>query len=251
MKGLSPEHEKFFQHTIANLYGGMTFYFGRLYTQNSLILHRQDFSYTFTPSRLIFPRSFLWDDGFHQMVTVHYNPDLVMDMLEGWMRKIDMFGWVGREQIRGGEISAQMPDATYVFQDWFEMNPPTLLIPILHLINNPCPKTHNFLHTNFANLERWYRYLKSTQSHQSLEYPETLNNSIFYRWQCKDDCKRGNFMGSGLDDYPRTSNQTELSKQHVDIVSWLFFFSDSLSQVARELNTSKTPMHKQIKYYEQ
>ena len=74
----------------------MTFYFGRLYTQNALIAHRQDFSFTFTPSRLIFPRSFLWDDGFHSMVPVKYNPNLVIDVLENWMRKIDIFGWIGR-----------------------------------------------------------------------------------------------------------------------------------------------------------
>jgi hypothetical protein len=55
----------FVTHIISNLYGGITYYFGRLYTQNSLLLHKQDYSYTFTPSRLIFPRSFLWDDGFH------------------------------------------------------------------------------------------------------------------------------------------------------------------------------------------
>lgn len=27
-----------------------------------------------------------------------------------------------------------MPDERFVFQDWFEMNPPTLVLPILSLI---------------------------------------------------------------------------------------------------------------------
>lgn len=57
---------------------------------------------------------------------------------------------------------------------------------------------------NFHKLELWYRYFKNTQSHQSLEYPETMNiTDRFYRWHCKDECSKGNFMGSGLDDYPR------------------------------------------------
>lgn len=112
----------------------MTFYYGRLYTQNSLTVHRQDYSYTFTPSRLIFPRSFLWDDGFHQSVIVNYNPNIVLDVLTNWMNKIDIFGWIGREQIRGGEISNMMPDSRFVFQDWFEMNPPTLMMSIISLI---------------------------------------------------------------------------------------------------------------------
>ena len=83
------------------------------------MLHRQDYSYTFTPSRLIFPRSFLWDDGFHQSAMVHYDHKIVLDMLNNWMNKIDLFGWIGREQIRGGDITSMMPDPRFVFQDWF------------------------------------------------------------------------------------------------------------------------------------
>jgi hypothetical protein len=50
------------------------------------------------------------------------------------MNKIDIFGWVGREQIRGSEISSMMPDEKFVYQDWFEMNPPTLMLPLLSLL---------------------------------------------------------------------------------------------------------------------
>jgi mannosyl-oligosaccharide glucosidase len=60
-----------------------------------------DYSYTFTPSRLIFPRGFLWDDGFHLSIAVHYNTKLTLNVIHNWMRKIDLFGWIGREQIRG------------------------------------------------------------------------------------------------------------------------------------------------------
>lgn len=79
-----------------NLYGGMTYYSGKLYTQNSLISHNHDYSYTFTPSRLIFPRSFLWDDGFHMLVGIKYRPDIMIKIINNWMRKIDIFGWMGR-----------------------------------------------------------------------------------------------------------------------------------------------------------
>lgn len=36
--------------------------------------HQHDYSFTFTPSRLIFPRSFLWDDGFHMTVMAKVKP---------------------------------------------------------------------------------------------------------------------------------------------------------------------------------
>ena len=45
-------------------------------------------------------------------------------------------------------------------------------------------------------------------------------------------------MGSGLDDYPRQDSE-EISKQHVDLISWLFFFSESLQMVAEYLGETK------------
>lgn len=44
-----------------------------------------------------------------------------------------MFGWIGREQIRGWEISSMMPEVKFIYQDTFEMNPPTLLLPLITL----------------------------------------------------------------------------------------------------------------------
>ena len=105
-----------------------------LYTQNSLLRHEIDYSYTFTPSRLIFPRGFLWDDGFHLSIVVNYNPTIAIHVIHNWMRKIDLLGWIGREQIRGFEMSSLMPELKFVYQDIFEMNPPTLILPILSLI---------------------------------------------------------------------------------------------------------------------
>jgi len=46
-------------------------------------------------------------------------------------------------------------------------------------------------------------------------------------------------MGSGLDDYPRTENPSQISKQHVDLMSWIYFFSEGLEEIAHYLNLSK------------
>jgi len=73
---------------------------------------------------------------------------------------------------------------------------------------------------------------------------EAVNRSIKYRWRCKDDCERGNFMGSGLDDYPRTEKEHQISKQHVDLMSWIYFFAEGLEEIATYLEEEK-PM----KYY--
>ncbi len=114
--------------------GGLAYYEGKLYTQNSIMSHQHDYSYTFTPSRLIFPRSFLWDDGFHTSIMAAYKPDLTMEILHSWFKKVDLFGWIGREQIRGFEISSMMPDSRFIYQDVFELNPPTIVMPVLKLL---------------------------------------------------------------------------------------------------------------------
>mgnify|MGYP003491834688 FL=1 len=52
-------------------------------------------------------------------------------------------------------------------------------------------------------------------------------------------------MGSGLDDYPRQDNR-QLSKQHVDLISWLYFFAESLEKISGYLGQQKGQ-----KYYRQ
>jgi hypothetical protein len=78
-----------------------------------------------------------------------------------------------------------------------------------------------------------------TQSHFDLAYKEDLSNTIKYRWRCKDECAKGNFMGSGLDDYPRVELKGQVSKEHIDLGSWLWFFADSLQTIASHLNQEK------------
>ena len=72
-------------------------------------------------------------------MVLQYEPDLVIEVLENWIKKIDLLGWVGREQIRGFEITSLMPEMKFIYQDTFEMNPPTLILPFLSLLE----KAHN------------------------------------------------------------------------------------------------------------
>lgn len=134
-------------------------------------------------------------------------------------------------------MSSLMPEAKFIYQDMFEMNPPTLIIPILALIQkinkdevdaSIKEQANKLLSHNFWKLEKWYKFFLKTQSHGNLIEKEAINKTNKYRWRCKDDCERGNFMGSGLDDYPRIEQDGQLSKQHVDLMSWIYFFSEGL-----------------------
>ena len=53
-------------------------------------------------------------------------------------------------------------------------------------------------------------------------------------------------MGSGLDDYPRTGTSQQISKQHVDLMSWVYFFAEGLEQIAEYLDLPKP-----ARYYRQ
>jgi len=56
------------------------------------------------PSRFRFPRPFLWDEGFHNLITAYYDKDIALLSLKTWFGTINMDGgWIPREQARGPE----------------------------------------------------------------------------------------------------------------------------------------------------
>ena len=56
-------------------------------------------------------------------------------MVNTWLDTMDNQGWIPREQIRGIEAEAQVPEE-FREQDFFVANSPTLLFPIKNFINN-------------------------------------------------------------------------------------------------------------------
>lgn len=111
---------------------------------------------TATPSRTSFPRGFLWDEGFHQMLVVPWNPRLTMNILTSWLNNLHYFstsllsqynirvdsagndpylgGWIPREMILGEEATKRVPDE-FVSQRANIANPPTLFLVFEHLLN--------------------------------------------------------------------------------------------------------------------
>ncbi len=109
---------------------------------------------TATPSRTSFPRGFLWDEGFHEMLISQWDDELSIIMISDWIRAMYAYkesspegdgdgegegdgdgddrseswgGWIPREMILGEEAMKRVPDE-FITQRVNIANPPTLLL---------------------------------------------------------------------------------------------------------------------------
>ena len=234
-------------YAFSNLIGGISYYHGKFLELNNVYHHSFKEVFTCTPSRNKFPRGFLWDEGFHLLILCRYHEGFCMKILENWLNLMDIDGWIAREQIRNEETAFGL-DERFIHQDSYEGNPPTMLFPLLYLMKqqqllgkeaNNSPGFKNFLHRCFNKLKLWFFWFIENQSdwdksdffNESFLFSENLN----FRWHCKGDCHDGNFLGSGLDDFPRQTSGT-LSKSHLDMHIWILFFAESLTKMAKFLN---------------
>jgi mannosyl-oligosaccharide glucosidase len=54
-----------------------------------------------TPARIGFPRPFMWDDGFHNLINSQWDENLVLQSLHDWFNTMTRSDWIPREQPRG------------------------------------------------------------------------------------------------------------------------------------------------------
>eukprot|EP00392_Amoebophrya_sp_AT5.2_P016544 g16815.t1 len=80
---------------------------------------------TGTPARAMFPRGFLWDEGFHLLVTLEWSEELFYEIVLDWFGLQDhTTGWIPREVPLGLESESFVPDR-FLGQERGVMNPPT------------------------------------------------------------------------------------------------------------------------------
>eukprot|EP01133_Synstelium_polycarpum_P014239 gene14239-16801_t len=238
-----PEHYKVFSKTVlSNLLGGMGYWYGSTlasldHSNPKKITKLPPVPlFSCTPSRPAFPRGFLWDEGFHQLVVATWDIDLTIETLSHWFNLVNEDGWIPREQILGREALSMVPEEFQV-QSPNIANPPTLLLVVNKLMdlaaemrrnshhaggrNNTADilKIETFIKTAYPRIERFYRFYLNTQG-------AVLDNT--FRWRGR---KVNHTLASGLDDYPR-ANPPSTSEIHVDLSSWVAFAAESLSKIS-------------------
>ena len=238
------EAEDVARYGLSNMLGGIGYFHGRSRISDQEAGPASQYShyweaglFSAVPSRSFFPRGFLWDEGFHQLLVWKWDRALSREIVGSWLDLLNANGWIPREQILGAEARSRVPDE-FVVQRTTNANPPALLLPVLkmaeHLRGLPegergADPTHAFLEAAFPRLQVWYDWYLRTQK-------GPVAGS--FRWRGRDPLTQRELnpktLTSGLDDYPRASNPSA-EERHVDLLCWMAFGARVLAETAAVL----------------
>ncbi|XP_050800860.1 mannosyl-oligosaccharide glucosidase isoform X2 [Gopherus flavomarginatus] len=233
-KGFSPQQQSFAKAALSNMLGGMGYFHGHSIVQSAHSQHPLPYPegplFTAVPSRSFFPRGFLWDEGFHQLLLARWDPALSREVIAHWLDLMNVEGWIPREQILDDEARAKVPPE-FILQHNEAANPPTLFLVLQQLLREPGqgPTELSYLRRLFPRLRTWYEWYNTTQV-GPLPYT--------FRWRGRDQDTdlflNPKTLTSGLDDYPRASHPSP-AERHLDLRCWMALASGVMAQVAERL----------------
>ncbi|KAF8099172.1 hypothetical protein N665_0248s0002 [Sinapis alba] len=232
---------------IANMLGGIGYFYGqsKIYvpkssqseSRDNFLLYWPAELYTAVPSRPFFPRGFLWDEGFHQLLIWRWDFRMTLDIVGHWLDLLNIDGWIPREQILGAEALSKVPEE-FVVQYPSNGNPPTLFLVIRDLIDAiktekfiPSEKDEilSFLERASVRLDAWFQWFNTSQ---------TGKERGSYFWHGRDNTTTRELnpktLSSGLDDYPRASHPSE-DERHVDLRCWMYLAADCMHSITELL----------------
>ncbi|CAG5091136.1 Oidioi.mRNA.OKI2018_I69.PAR.g12876.t1.cds [Oikopleura dioica] len=228
------EHLEFAMAAVSNMIGGFGYYYGHslVQKQGEKVTPNWDAPlYTAVPSRSFFPRGFLWDEGFHQLLVSRFNPKISIDSLCHWLDLLNMDGWIPREQILDEEARQRVPDP-FIIQGTDRANPPTLLLALDYLVSSESLEKDQ-LEALYPRIKAWFSWFNTTQAGP---IPGT------YTWQGRHIGPENlelnpKTLTSGLDDFPRASHPTK-DEYHLDLRCWMALAAQVLGKMAIKLGQS-------------
>jgi mannosyl-oligosaccharide glucosidase len=231
-KGFNESEMDCARAAFSNLIGGISYFFGQSKVISRDLDEPVDYwpaaLYTGVPSRSFFPRGFLWDEGFHQLLVAHWDTSITKDVLAHWLDLINSEGWIPREQILGHEARSKVPPE-FIVQHNENANPPTFFLTMETLLSRMESEGRvdmEYLDSVYPRLQVWYSWFNSTQSGQ---------RPLTYRWRGRnattDRELNPKTLTSGLDDYPRSTHPTT-DEYHIDLYCWMTLASGVMAKMA-------------------
>ncbi|CAF3930979.1 unnamed protein product [Adineta steineri] len=226
----------FARSALSNLLGGISYFTGKsLVAKPNQKVPDEYWTtnlYTAVPSRSFFPRGFVWDEGFHNLLIARWNKNITIDILSHWFDMLNDNGWIPREVILGNEARARVP-AEFIVQRTSNANPPTFFLTIDYLLKT-IPNSQLFNLPFIQRLEKWYQWYNRTQNG-----PIPLS----YRWRGRNASSiyelNPKTLTSGLDDYPRASHPTD-AERHLDLRCWMQLASSVIGKLYSIINNEQT-----------
>ncbi|KAH3787199.1 mannosyl-oligosaccharide glucosidase-like [Dreissena polymorpha] len=238
-KGFSDGQIEFAKAALSNMLGSIGYFYGSSLVQSVYneepVPYWNAALYTGVPSRSFFPRGFLWDEGFHNLLISKWDPEISKDIVSHWLDLMNTEGWIPREQILGAEARDRVP-AEFVVQRNQNANPPTLILPLKTLVPYilQSETEEQSLKRILPRLKTWFNWYNTTQ----------LGPIPFtYRWKGRDRKTvrelNAKTLTSGLDDYPRASHPTD-DEYHVDLRCWMALFSGLIADISKSIGEDAT-----------
>jgi mannosyl-oligosaccharide glucosidase len=225
-----------------------------------------------SPSRSFFPRGFLWDEGFHQLILGQFRPELSLEIIGNWLKLVqndesfhykvgkgekvneNVRGWLPREQILGAEARRRVPEP-FQLQKPNIANPPTLFLALNKLISSEIERSQlfSFFSEHFSALQSHLDWFFRSQGANFIENNQISgcsgaeNSSTTFYWH---DRSPKHCLSSGLDDYPRAkwlprsridynySEKAEFGAEgHLDLHCWMISCTFSMGKIAEFLSS--------------
>lgn len=236
-KGFSLKQIDFAKAGISNLLGEISYFYGSSRVKSE---YNEKFNkdprdywpaalYTSIPSRTYFPRGFLWNVGFDNLLISLWDPKITEDILAHWLDLLNIEGWIPREQILGEEARARVPEK-FIVQDNKNANPPTIFITVKHLMRRGLTDKQ-FLQKIFPRLRVMFYWLNTSQV--------GLSPSTYY-WRGRHfetrEQKNPLTPSSGFDDYPRASHPNG-QERHLDLRCWMALASGAMADIGKKIKS--------------
>lgn len=232
LKNFSDDMISFARAVLSNTIGGVSYFNGYSLVKSERSPDAKEYGplqlLTAVPSRAFFPRGFLWDEGFHQLLLSAWDSQLSKTIIKSWFGLMNKDGWIPREVVLGREAMARVP-SEFLVQDSTFANPPALFLAIENLIDQQ-QADKEWLGEMFPRLESWFNWFNRTQNGR---YP------LSFKWRGRNETTDRELnpktLTSGLDDFPRASHPSA-AEIHLDLRCWMALASRVMTKICQALS---------------